>query len=663
MSVHNAERLRARLAPIVHLCAILLSGSGCVATQDEAHDEVMASVRDARRGTRSVRLTVRDSSLGIGDTASLTVNGERVIAPDGQSVMMVSFRTSDSSIASVSRSGVVRALRVGTATVTARMPSGTGALDVVVTAPTADPAPTPPEAPQTPPSAGGPPRDGTLPGFVAPQLPAAQVPVLAPSTPVRTIRIAAGNTTGLETALTNAQPGDEIVLADGATYAGNFRLRNRADGGTVTLRSETVPVPFQTRITPSRSSSLATIVTNSVAPALTTEPGAHGWRVIGVRFQLAAGTSDNYGIVTLGSGGESAESQFPRDIILDRVVIDGGVDGNSSRCLSLNGVRLAIVDSWLAECHARGRDAQAIAGWTGTGPFLIENNHLEGSGQAILFGGADPLISGLTPADITIRRNHLYKPLTWARGRWTVKAAFELKHAERVLFEGNVIENHWADAQVGFAILFQTISQDNRAPWSVIRDVTVRLNQVRNSASGVNLFSRFTRNLAPARRILFQDNVFDAVGRDPVTGVSGRLVQLLSDLEDVTLVQNTFFGPGASSAVLFDDAPTLRLVIAGNVFSPSAYGVIGSGAAEGAASLAIFAPGSTLVGNVFSGMLAARYPAGNSFPDPLTVADFVDATNMNYSLRPERPFSLVQGVRAGVDGSAVLRATSGVTVR
>ena len=340
---------------------------------------------------------------------------------------------------------------------------------------------------------------------------------------------------------------------------------------------------------------------------------------------------------------------------------------DTSRCVSLNGLTLAVIDSWLADCHAKGRDAQAVAAWTGTGPLLVENNHLEGSGQGVLLGGADPLISGVTPRDITIRRNHFFKPLDWGGGRWSVKAAFEVKDAERVLFEGNIVENHWADAQNGFAILLQAGSQDNKAPWSAVRDVTIQLNAIRNSRSGINILSRYiTAGFAPidpSRRILLRDNSFESVGTDPQTGQPGRFVQLLGDMEDVSLLQNTFYGTGASNAVIFDGAPTVRLALANNVFASATYGIIGTGAAEGSGTLAQFAPGSSVTGNVLTGAPKALYPAGNVFPTTLTLADLVSAGTGDYSLRTGLAFAILNGARVGVNGASVTTAVAGVNVR
>ena len=41
----------------------------------------------------------------------------------------------------------------------------------------------------------------------------------------------------------------------------------------------------------------------------------------------------------------------------------------------------------------------------GSGPFLIQNNYLEGAGENVIFGGGDPSIANLVPSDIQILGN------------------------------------------------------------------------------------------------------------------------------------------------------------------------------------------------------------------------------------------------------------------
>lgn len=655
-----ARRLHPRAATVLASVAAL----GLVACAEGANpaDKLTSDVNlDQRRN--SLTITIRDSSLVVGDTATILVNGSLVTQLNSSKATLVRLKSLDSTIVAISDAGIAVGRRLGSTTISARTASATVSLTVRVTNTAPPPTPpTPPPADSTKTAPPPPLAPGTLPGFTAPQLPLAQVSTTVP-TPTRSIRVAAGNAAALQLAINAATSGDEIILPDGATFVGTFHLPNRADGGVVTIRSATVGVSPGTRVTPAIGGAFASLVATSWYPALTTDPGSHGWRIVGLRMKMADGVADNYGVVTLGSGSETSMAEFPRDIVLDRVWVSGNTTGATSRCVSLNGVSLAVVDSWLSECHAADRDAQAICGWTGVGPIRIENNHLEGSGQAIMFGGSDPRIANVIPADITIRRNHIYKPLGWS-SKWLVKAAFELKNAERVLFEGNVIENHWANAQVGFAILLQSINQGGACTWCTVRDVTIRRNAIRNSRSGANILSRENGSVAPqARRILLQDNSFESVGRDPISGLPGIFLQLLSDLEDVTILQNTFYGTGANNDVMMDLTPEVRLVLANNVFADATYGVLGSGYGEGTSSLQHYAPGATFRNNVLTAKIAGIYPTGNAFPATLPLSAFTDPANGNYSLITQAGLTLLDATRTGVDGSLVQSATSGVVIR
>jgi hypothetical protein len=608
-----------------------------------------------------VSLTIGDSTLAIGDTTHVfgAARNTRTNRDVTHEVKWI-YTSSDTSVVTVDRRGFVTAKANGTAVITASNVLGVARSNVTVSVALDATGIADTPAVTDIPIAGVTPIDlGIAPPFNAPMLPAASVDVSVPRVTGRTIRVVAGDNAGLQSALNAAVGGDEVVLPNNAEYVGNFTLPKHSGAGIVIVRSESVATPEGQRLVPSAATTFARIITPNVAPAIGTESAAQNWHLMGLSISLRPGAVDNYGIVTLGSGTETALAQFVSNIILDRVMISGGETGNSSRCVGFNGNALAVVNSWLAECHAKGRDAQAIGGWTGLGPFRIENNHLEGSGQAVMFGGSDPAITDVNPSDITIRGNHLYKPMSWGGGRWTVKAAFELKNAKRVLFEGNVIENHWADAQVGFAILFQAANQDGGAPWSKLADITVRNNIIRNSTSGFNLLSRVNNGHlpdTPTRRVLVRNNLFVNVGKDPVSGSPGRYLQLMSDHEDVTVMQNTFVGDGANNAVMLDGEPDKRLMLFNNVFGTSAYGIIGSGFGEGIPSLAQFAPGAFVEGNALAGKIERIYPARNSFPATITVSDFTNASGNDYTLRATVAYSANGGTIVGVNGAAILNA-------
>ena len=135
------------------------------------------------------------------------------------------------------------------------------------------------------------------------------------------------------------------------------------------------------------------------------------------------------------------------------------------------------------------------------------------------------------------------RPLAW-KGVWQVKNLIESKHARRMLIEGNVIENTWADAQAGFAFVLKSENQDWGTPWTQTTDITIRHNRIRNVGSVFNLAATPSGAPAvPAARFVITDNIVENVGAGMFDG-DGRTFQLLPGLSDVVLMHNTVVSAG-----------------------------------------------------------------------------------------------------------------------
>jgi hypothetical protein len=117
--------------------------------------------------------------------------------------------------------------------------------------------------------------------------------------------------------------------------------------------------------------------------------------------------------IALGDADATAREDIPHTLVLDRVYIHGDPAIGQKRGIALNSGATEIVNSHVSDIKSTGVDTQAIAGWNGPGPYLIENNYLEAAGENIMFGGADPSVEGLIPQDITITRNHITRPASW----------------------------------------------------------------------------------------------------------------------------------------------------------------------------------------------------------------------------------------------------------
>jgi hypothetical protein len=486
-----------------------------------------------------------------------------------------------------------------------------------------------------------------------------------------TIAVPAGG--DVQAALDAAQPGDTITLEAGATYAGTLRLPNKSGDGWITLRTSTSDadfIPPGQRATPADAAAMAKIVAPAALPAIVTEPGAHHYRLIGLEL-APIDKVDVYVLLQLGDPSDADPGNVPHDIVIDRLYVHGYPDHYLKRCIGLDSARSAVIDSWVSDCHAQGQDAQAIAGFNGPGPFKIVNNYLEGSGENVIFGGATPAIDGLIPSDIEIAQNHLYKPLHWkaddpsyAGIDWSIKNVFELKNAQRVLFRCNVLENNWADSQVGFAVLFTPRGEDGAAPWAVVQDITFVKNLIRGTASGINVLGKDDGGPSGiTSRILIQDNLLLDVDGDAWGGGSGWLYQMLSGAQDIKIDHNT--GMQSSSLVVADGDANAGFVFTNNLSPHNDYGVFGSGSSPGNASLSQYFPGATFLKNVIPGADAGSYPADNFYPATMAEVGFVDAAAGDYRLDPASPYAAAgsDGRDCGADLVALEKGIAGVAGR
>ena len=270
-----------------------------------------------------------------------------------------------------------------------------------------------------------------------------------------TLTVNAGG--NLQAAIDAAQPGDTIVLQAGATFTGPFTLRAKNGTAYITIRSSTADSqlpPPGTRITPAHAPLLAKIRPGATGSAIRTVPGASYWRLQFLEFLPSSSTSGST-LIELGSAGplnQSSLSQVPHHFVVDRSYVHGNPSYGYQRGLALNSSHTEVRDSHFSDFKGTGYDTQAICGWNGPGPYLIENNHLEASGENVMFGGGDPEIANLVPSNITIRRNLFTKPTAWKTQNWTLINLLELKNAQNVVIEGNIFENNWVAKHQGYAI-------------------------------------------------------------------------------------------------------------------------------------------------------------------------------------------------------------------
>ena len=475
-----------------------------------------------------------------------------------------------------------------------------------------------------------------------------------------------------QAALDRATAGTTIVLTAGSTYrpaAGTpFVLRNRSlrAGEWITIRSSSPAfdpggaTPPGARATPAAGQQFAAIrATAARVPAIRTDPGARGYRLIGLDIGADDGITQ-VDVIELGDGTDTTTATEPSDIVVDRCLVHGNDAGSYRRGIALNGARLAVVDSDFRNFHDAGTDSQAIAGWNGPGPFAIVNNYLEAASENILFGGGDPAVPSLVPSDITIRRNISTKPLSWRTSGIPVKNAFELKSARRVVVEGNTFENVWSSGQDGTAILLKSTNQDGGCTWCVTEYVTFADNIVRSASHGllINAAEVGRKGASLPRRanhFRIKNVLFDGIGAASFGG--GKLFRIFGGVDEIeiTHVTSTSNPMGILDPHDANDTNT-HLTFSSNIVERKLYG-IGAGSAEGIPTLTgNFAPfvynqnvlvntSASTAQAIGDSALKSRYPPVTFVAGGWSAVGFAAGT---HTLTSASPY-----YRAGTDGASL----------
>ena len=166
----------------------------------------------------------------------------------------------------------------------------------------------------------------------------------------RTIAVPAGG--NFQAVLNAAQPGDVITLEAGATFQGPFTLPKKSGTGWIVVRTsapdDRLP-PSGTRVTPASAAVMPKVVVGTGSGgAIVAAPGAHHFRFIGIEVRPVA-AAFVYNLVELGSGSVTSQAMLPHDIIVERCYIHGDPARGGRRGIALNGVSLAVIDSYLAD--------------------------------------------------------------------------------------------------------------------------------------------------------------------------------------------------------------------------------------------------------------------------------------------------------------------------
>ena len=601
----------------------------------------------------SITVTAPSTTVLAGQTVQATAT---VLDASGNKInTTVTWASSAPTVAGVSSAGLVSGLNAGSASISATAGGKTGSVGMTVQSTTT-----------TAPS-----------GTTDAALPQVYLNTSLANTPSsgRTLRVAAGG--NLQAALDSAVPGDKILLAAGATFRGNFVIGSKTggiSGGWITVMSDGQLPAEGTRVSPAMAGtySFPKLVSPTITSTLITNGPAARWRFVGLEITVdPAAVTTSQGLVLAGdaSSAQNSLSQVPTDLIFDRIYAHGQPTVDLRKCFAFNSASTALIDSYVSECHS-AFDAQAVTGTNGPGPFKIVNNYLEGAAENIAWGGAPVWIPNMVPADFEIRHNYFSKPLSWV-GHWLTKNIIEFKVGERVLIDGNVLENSAVDAQAGFAIVLWSVNQGGSCTWCVTDNVTVSNNVIRNVAGGFSLTRSYDNNSPPLHTVTIRNNIVVGLGNPAVAG-NGRIFQITYVIPNLTIEHNTAFSPSNSSFIWDGQSLSPDQIIRNNltggpyytIFSPAGLGLPAWTSAAGAGSdfssnVIVNAGGGVnlIPNNFYPQSWDAIGLAGGG-----TAATSVSAALTDLMLAPSSAYKgkATDGTDPGADVTAVIQATSGI---
>jgi len=483
--------------------------------------------------------------------------------------------------------------------------------------------------------------------------------------------VKAGDSKGFQNAINVATCGDTIVLVAGSTYSGNFTIPSTSCSGWIEIVSSALAsLPASgTRVGPSNAANMPKISTPNTSPAFQFLPDSNHWRLMGLEITTSYISTVNTAYYLVATGESlTVQSQLPAYLIFDRMYLHGLSTTNTQHGMGMDTQSVAIVDSYCDEIHHNSADSQCFFAYNGIGPFLIQNNFIQAAGENIMFGGADPSITNLVSSDITIIGNMIQKNTVWqgeaAPYNWVVKNLFELKNAQRVLLDGNVMQYTWSAGQAE-AIIVRGVNQSGTCKWCVVQDITITHNLIQHAPQGIVMANPDTGTLSQTtQRILIQNNILNDIGSTNWGGSHGWLFYIAIDndyapapIQSIVIDHNTMFVNQLD--IYIGDSGTVRnLQITNDIFEyGSISGVSAVGTAEGTPSLTSSYVSSYIWKDIVfitpTGSSFGTYPS-HTFWNTLAGVNFtsITGTSPNYSgnlrLTGASPY-----YRAGTDGTDI----------
>ncbi len=197
----------------------------------------------------------------------------------------------------------------------------------------------------------------------------------------------------------------------------------------------------------------------------------------------------------------------------------------------------------------------------------------------------------------------------------------------RAVIEDNVMENSWASAQDGTAIVLTPMSEQS-GPDTRVEDIVFRSNIIRNAANAIMMTgadytdANYPNIPVQNSRVRIENNFFNSIQKSFGGDSGGKFLLLASGPgpNDLTFDHNTIENQG--TLIYFEGGPVNNLIFTNNIANHNEYGVFGSGnlgSGIGTQALQAFTRRFTFKKNAVAGAESSRYPNDNFYAPSFNV--------------------------------------------
>ena len=271
-------------------------------------------------------------------------------------------------------------------------------------------------------------------------------------------------------------------------------------------------------------------------------------------------------MIRLGYNGDKQTNldQVPSNILIEGIDV---LAYRGKRFIEINSTKTDINSISILDAYSPvGQDSQAINILNTPGDINISNFHLQAASNNIMIGGDRPWIPGNHIKNVIVRNGILDKPLEWKLANTPkVKNLLEIKDGWYIIISDVICRNCWVSGQTGYCFML-TPSRGS------LRDINIINCDVSNVGGIINITGTDAHDMFKERTTVKVDSGTYITNKSDMGG-TGWFALLTRGPESFEVYNSNIEVDGNAFLVIGDSSPVDKVIIKGNEFNHSKYGI------------------------------------------------------------------------------------------